>query len=315
MLSQILFDVPLRFVGGIAAGDVVRYGSILKDAGTGKILGHLQESGLAQSLLSQALSTTPTPLGLISNTINAGASIYTATQVHQIKEMIGVLQGLQVATLGVSLVGLGVSVAGFMYMRKRFNHLDSRLDQLRDVIKEGFENLEKSGLRQQMSRTKSLVQRAELAKSLIDPLKEYREVAAHLADQAAYFEGEIVFQLSGKGSVIHEKFWLLAQLWMLCNSVRIDCLIRANELLNALRLSEKIALEYQGLFERVGPGSFDVDPSSGMNTVTFLRDATDSASSKPFLLDYLRTSRLDGPTYIESLEVEKDRPLLVLTTG
>jgi len=86
MLSQILFDVPLRFVGGIAAGDVVRYGSILKDAGTGKILGHLQESGLAQSLLSQALSTTPTPLGLISNTINAGASIYTATQVHQIKE-------------------------------------------------------------------------------------------------------------------------------------------------------------------------------------------------------------------------------------
>jgi len=315
MLSQILFDIPLRYVGGIAAGEVVRYGAILKDVGTGRIIGHMQESGIAQSLLSQVLSSGSTPLGLVSSAINAGASTYTAIQVRQLKEMVGALQGLQLATLGVSLVGVGVSVAGFMYMRKRFNSLDSRLDELRDAIKEGFENLEKSGLRQQMSRTKSLVQRAELAKSMIDPQKEYREVAAHLADQAAYFEGEIVFQLSGKGPISHDKFWLLSQLWMLCNSVRIDCLIRANELLNAQRLSEKIALEYQSLFERVGPGSFDVDPSGSMATVRVLRDATDSAGSKPFLLDYLRTSRVEGPAYIESLEVEESRPFLVLVTG
>ncbi len=172
MLSQILFDVPLRYVGGIAAGELVRYGAILKDAGTGRIIGHLQESGIAQSLLSQVLSSGPTPLGLVTSAINAAASTYTAIQVRQLKEMVGALQGLQLATLGVSLVGVGVSVAGFMYMRKRFNSLDSRLDELRDVIKEGFENLEKSGLRQQMSRTKSLVQRAELAKSMIDPKNE-----------------------------------------------------------------------------------------------------------------------------------------------
>lgn len=121
--------------------------------------------------------------------------------------------------------------------------------------------------------------------------------------------------MSGKGPITHDKFWLLAQLWMLCNSVRIDCLIRANELLNAQRLSEKIALEYQSLFERVGPGSFNVDPSDGMATVKVMRDATDSASSKPFLLDYLRTSRVEGPAYIESLEVEKSRPFLVLATA
>lgn len=314
MFSQIPFELPLRFLPGLATGDIVRYGAILKDAGTGRILGHLQESGIAQSLLSQALSSAQSPLSLVLSGVNTGSSIYTAIQVRQLKAMMETLQALQVATLGVSLVGLGVSVAGFLYMRKRFNSLDVRLDKLIDAVKAGFDNLEKSGFRQQMSRSKSLVQRAELAKSMIDPLKEYKEITAQLADQAAFFEGEIVFQISARGPINHDIFWLQAQLWMLCNSVRVDCLIRANELLNAQRVSERIAGEYQGLFERIGPASFDSELSEGRATVKILRDATDSAHSKPFLLDYLRTRRIEGPVYIDSVEREKEQPMIVLPT-
>ena len=310
MLSQIPFDLPAQFLPGLATGEVVRYGAILKDAGTGRILGHLQESGIAQSLLSQTLSSATSPLSFASSVVNAGPSVYTATQVHQLKAMMETLQALQVATLGVSLVGIGVSVAGFLYMRKRFNSLDSRVEKLIDAVKLGFENQEKSGLRQQMSRTKSLVQRAELAKSMTDPTKEYKEVAAQLADQAAFFEGEITFQISTRGPVNHHTFWLLAQLWMLCNSVRVECQIRANELLNAQHVSERIAGEYQSLFERIGPASFDVNHFEGRATVKVLRDATDSAHSKPFLLDYLRVQRINGPTYIDHLEREKGHPML-----
>ena len=312
MFAKIPFDLPLQFLPGLANGEIVRYGAILKDAGTGRILGHLQESGIAQSLLSQALSSATSPLSLASSVVDTGSSVYTAIQLHQLKAMMGTLQALQVATLGVSLVGVGVSVAGFLYMRKRFNSLDGRIDKLIDAVKVGFENLKKAGFRQQMSRTKSLVQRAELAKSMIDPTKEYKEVAAQLADQAAFFEGEIVFQISAKGPINHDTFWLLAQLWMLCNSVRVDCQIRANEVLNAQRVSERIAGEYQGLFERIGPASFDVDHSEGRATVKLLRDVTDSAYSKPFLLDYLRTRRIEGPAYIDSLERENEQPMLVL---
>ena len=314
MLSQIPFDLPTQFLQGIVNGDIVRYGAILKDADTGRIVGHLQESGIAQSLLSQTLSSATSPLSFVSSIANTGSSIYTAAQVHQLKAMMETLQALQVATLGVSLIGVGVSVAGFLYMRKRFNSLDSRVEKLIDAVKVGFENQEKAGFRQQMSRTKSLVQRAELAKSMLDPAKEYKEVAAQLADQAAFFEGEIVFQISARGPIKHNTFWLLAQLWMLCNSVRIDCLIRANELHNAQHVSERIAGEYQGLFERIGPASFDIDHSEGRATITVLRDVTDAAHSKPFLLDYLRVRRIDGPTYIDRLDREKVQPMLVLST-
>lgn len=313
MLSQIPFDLPAQFLQGIANGDIVRYGTILKDAETGRIVGHLQESGIAQSLLSQTISSATSPLSFISSITNTGSSIYTAAQVHQLKAMMETLQALQVATLGVSLIGVGVSVAGFLYMRKRLNSLDSRVDKLIDAVKMGFENQEKAGFRQQMSRTKSLVQRAELAKSMLDPAKEYKEVAAQLADQAAFFEGEIAFQISARGPIKHNTFWLLAQLWMLCNSVRIDCLIRANELHNAQHVSERIAGEYQGLFERIGPASFDTHHSEGKATITILRDVTDAAHSKPFLLDYLRVRRIDGPTYLDRLDREKEQPMLILS--
>jgi len=315
MLSQIPFELPLKFLPGLASGEIIRYGTILKHSGTGQILGHLQESGVAQTLLSHALSSVTSvtsPISLASTVLNAGVSVYTAVQVRQLKAMMETLQAFQIATLGISLIGVGVSVGGFLYMRKRFNNLDSRLDRLLDTVKTGFENLEKSGVRQQMSRTKSLVQRAELARTLIDSSKEYKEVAAQLGEQAAYFEGEIVHLISAKGVINHETFWLLAQLWMLCNSVRLDCQIWANELLNALHVSEKIAVEYQGVFDRIGPTSFDVGHSEGRSTVRFLRDATDAAHTKPFLLDYLRTKRLDGPIYIESLERETEQPMLFL---
>lgn len=315
MISQILFDLPARFLPGLASGEIVRYGAILKDAVTGRIVGHVQESGIAQSLLSQVLTTAPTPLTLVSNLANAGTGIYTAVQVRQLKAMVESLQALQIATLGVSLAGIGVSVAGFLYMRNRFNKLDARLDKLLDAVNTGFDNVEKSGLRHHMSKTKSLVQRAELAKSMTVPRQEYMEVAAQLADQAAYFEGEILFHTAASGPVNHDTFWVLAQLLMLCNSVRIDCQIRADELHNAQLVSERIASEYQALFEPLGPGSFNVSAETGRSTIRTLRDATDSAHSKRFLLDYLRTLRIDGPGYIESLEREKEQSILMLSTS
>ncbi|MBK9684509.1 MAG: hypothetical protein IPO59_14955 [Betaproteobacteria bacterium] len=300
MFGQIPFGLPLRFLPGLASGDIVRYGAILKEAGTGRILGHLQESGIAQSLLSQALSSATSPLSLASSVVNTGSSIYTAVQVRQLKAMMETLQALQVATLGVSLVGVGVSVAGFLYMRKRFNSLDGRLDRLIDAVEAGFENLERSGSGSQMLAHQSLVQRAELARSMIDPPKEYKEVAASWLNRRPS-EGEIVFQISTKSPINHDTFWLFAQLWMLCNSVRVDCQIRANELLNAQHVSE-----------RIGPASFNTDHLEGRATVKILRDATDSAHSKPFLLDYLRTRRIEGPAYLDSLEREKEQSMLVL---
>src|SRR5262245_15208438 len=111
MLTTIPFEHPARFVAGLTTGDIIRFGSILKDAQTGQIVGHLQESGIAQSALSLATSGIASPLSLVPQAINVGTGLYTAVQVGQLKAMMETLQSLQIATLGISLVGVGVSVA------------------------------------------------------------------------------------------------------------------------------------------------------------------------------------------------------------
>ena len=322
MMSAIPFEIPTKWSAQLATGELVRYGGLLKDVGTGKIVAHLQETGVAQSVLSSLVSGAPTPLSLVSGLINASTGVYTAvqvgqigTQINQLKTMVETLQSLQVATLGLSLAGVGASVAGFLYMRKRFNALDGRLDQIIDTMNTAFEDQRKADLRARMSRTKGLIQRAEHAKDLSNPQPEYREVASALADQAAYFDGELSITLSTKDRIPVDFFWQLVQSLMLCNNVRIDCDMRSNELKYALRTAETVGSEYQRLFNPLTPMSFEGTVENGLNTVKVLRDISDSAASKPCLIDYLRTRRNAGDEYVNALEQEQQNSLLMLRTS
>lgn len=313
---MIPFEIPAQYAAQLAAGELLRYGAILKNAGTGQIVAHLQETGIAQQALSSLVSPILAPVSLVSNAVNAGSGIYTAVQASKIKAMVEALQSLQIATLGLSLAGIGVSVAGFVYTRKRFNDLEGRLDQMANLIKAGFENQSKRELRAQMSRTGGLMERARLARELSDPKREYREIAATMADQSAYFDGEVSTLISQPEPIASDLFWQLTHSLMLCNNVRIDCGLRGNELNHTVRTAETIATNYQKLFDRVTPVSFkNLDPRRAMGTIAVLRDASDSAASKPYLIDFLRTRGINGDEYLDALEKDDENLMLVLKTA
>lgn len=312
MLSSIPFEIPVHMLMRFNAGELIRYGTILKDVATGKIAGHVQETGVAQSLLSSALSGLPTPLSMVSDLINVGSGIYTARQISHLKVMMETLQSLQIATLGVSLVGVGVTVAGFVHMHKRFNALDGRINQVIETIQRGFEDQRKADLRVQLARTRSFLDRAQHARQLNAPLSEYMNVAAGLAEQAAFFEGEIAFLSSKDGTISLPVFWQLTQTLILCNGLRIDCEVRTNELGHALAVTDSVATSYRNLFNPLTPVSFQCGVEEGLAAVKVLRDVTDAAASKPYLIDYLRTRRISGDGYLDALENEKESPLLFL---
>lgn len=311
-MNPILFHVPAELIGRWQSGELLRFGTILKDAASGRIVSHLQETGVAQSVLSSFASGPFAPISMVTNLVNTGSNIYTGVKINQLKLMMETLQSLQVVTLGVSLVGVGVSVAGFYHMHKRFNALEVRMDHLSETIRAGFDSLGQRDLRRQLHLTKSLLQRAHQAQTLSNPSSEYSEVAAGLADQSAYFEGEIAFIVKSKGPIDPDVFWQLTQMLMLCNGVRIDCRIRTNELRHALTVSEAISADYDSLFTNLTPSSFGLPIDQGLAAVKVLRDASDAAASKPFLIDYLRTQKIDGSEYITQLENEKSNPYLFL---
>lgn len=313
MITQILFEIPAMYEAAVKSGNLIQIGGLLKNAASGQIVAHLQESGVAHSLIGKAMLGAASPLTMaVSEAVNAGTGIYTAVQVNQIKTLVEGLQVLQIATLGVSLVGVGVSVAGFIYMHKRLNLLDSKIEALIDTVNSGFEDQRKAMLRSQLSQVKGLMQRANQAPTLSKPEHEYSRVAESLTGQAAHFESELEFVMKVNGKINPELFWQLAQALMVCNSVRIDCRMRTNELHNALTVSEGVAISYQRLFGRLTPVSFDADIDESSSTLNVLKDVTDAAATKPYLIDYLRTMQIDGRSYMNQLENETERPLLML---
>jgi len=316
LISQILFEIPAFYEMAVRSGSLIQIGGLLKDAASGKIVAHLQESGLAHSLIGTAMLgvTSPVSLGLsaVSQLANIGTGIYTAVQINQLKTMIEGLQSLQIATLGVSLLGVGVSVAGFLYMRRRFNAVDKRIDKLLDTVIHGFESQQKATLRSHLSQVEGIVQQASQACTLKNPKTEYSRIAERMAEEAAHFEGELEFVLKMNGKVNHELFWQLAQTLMACNSLRIDCRIRTNELRNALDVALGVGESYERLFGRLTPLSFDGEVTQMAKTITALKDITDVAATKPYLIDYLHSRRIDGSGYVDQLGQEKARPLLML---
>ncbi|MFA7293332.1 MAG: hypothetical protein WC023_13930 [Rhodocyclaceae bacterium] len=312
MITQILFEIPAAYEAAVKAGSLVQIGGLLKNAATGQIVAHLQESGLAHSLISTAVAGAASPLKLAADVMNVGSGVYTAVQVTQLKSMIASLQSLQIATLGVSLVGLGVTVAGFIYMHKRFNSLDGRIDKLIASVHTGFESQREAALRAHMSQVKGLVKRAKQAPTLSRPEREYSRIAEDFSEQASHFEGELEFLIKVEGKVNVELFWQLAQVLTLCNSIRIDCRIRTNELRNAREIAESVANDYQMLFDQLTPGSFQASEGEGAVVAKTIRDITDAAATKPYLIEYLRTQRYDGREYLDRLENETQSPLLML---
>ncbi len=133
-----------------------------------------------------------------------------------------------------------------------------------------------------------------------------------MANESSYFVGELEFVIKTTGKINQELFWQLAQALMLCNNVRIDCRIRTNEMHNALVISQSIGEKYQSVFGDLTPISFENKSTDESALTTALKDITDSASSKPYLIDYLRSQRIDGREYIARLENENGQPLLML---
>ena len=88
---MIPFSIPTEFVASLAEGNLIRVGTILKETGTGRIVAHLQETGIAQQLLS-GIGGSPF-LPLIA--LNLASSGYANVQLGQLKTMVQGLQSLQ----------------------------------------------------------------------------------------------------------------------------------------------------------------------------------------------------------------------------
>ena len=101
MIESISFAIPTEFAAGLANGSLIRIGTLLKESGTGRIVAHIQETGLAQNLLSEMpVRMFPPQLGSPAELLSLASSGYANFQLDQLKTMVEGLHGSPICQFG-----------------------------------------------------------------------------------------------------------------------------------------------------------------------------------------------------------------------
>lgn len=129
-------EPPAVFMAGLKAGDLVRYGAIIKDVGTGKIVGHLKEAGQFGEILS-GLGLSPAnvfrsfnPLSAAAELANIALNVDSSVQLRAIKEQLNALQLMTNVAALTSVAGLGVSIGGFAALNAKLSRIETKLDSV-----------------------------------------------------------------------------------------------------------------------------------------------------------------------------------------
>ncbi|MDE0306650.1 MAG: hypothetical protein OXI87_17495 [Albidovulum sp.] len=131
------FQIGIEQLPGWASGDLIRHGAILKDKNTGRIVAHLQETGLFQELAlngASTLSNVANPVSAIAGTAGVVQNEQIKNKLGELQQSIGGVQNLQIVGLGLNMIGIGVTVASTLVILSRLREVSSAIDRIEKKV-------------------------------------------------------------------------------------------------------------------------------------------------------------------------------------
>ncbi len=318
-IGAIPFGIPNELAFDYAAGAIQRYGSILKSAETGRIVGHLQETGMLQSLLSNA---TAVPLGPVSAAAQVGGAVANLVQNQQIKkkidvmqEMMGSLQTVQIASLVTSVAGIGVTVASTAIMlnrmaaiRRDVQDIATRIDGLPAKLREI--DLEKTitDVETQLDRLTEAPHRRDAVQVVTAAESVLHEKFGHLTEGTR----KLVIAAKVDEALLHALLTAIslcgtaqtrALFWLDHKTTARDRAVRQTDHLRRLAFD----MPRDEMAKRLSSGNEGAARIAALASETRLRMA-----SIPSLGQRLVELGVNGREYIERAADEKDQPVLIL---
>lgn len=323
MLDNLLFEIPQHLGPGLANGSLERFGTIIKNVDTGKIIAHVQETGAGQQLMGSILGSPFSGLNLVS-------SLFTNVEISKVKRMVESLQLLQYANLGIAFAGIGISVVGFAVVSKKLNDIKQSIGILSHQIDQKFAELYVSQLNMDLYSLRGVLENIEATKRLSNPRSELLSSASRLAELRSGIRGHIEYQIQ-LDSFNEQLFTQLTSALLLADNAIIEAYLLANEHESALYNAESIGKSYSELFDNITP--YDLCQKKTMvkasshqqvageiavnlkHLVTGLRDITDAALTKPLLIKDLKSRGISGTDYFDSLRSEASEPFVILQSA
>lgn len=331
--------VPPEVVEGVMSGIYKITGSVVREVSSGRGVAFLQETSLLQSLLGSALQGVGATLQNGFSTLGFVAVIQNQqikSRLADVQSTLGILQNLQVGTLAVSGLGLGVSVVGFAVMLKRLKGIETHLRTIEATIDNVTTERRSDDLRvifadigTQLDTVDTLSARSNKVSSAEAAEQSLAICAGRLE---SYFQhGSDAMQMGPMTSADLDMLWSLAAAIRLCHEAGLRALFSIDEVEAARQLAERRARRFLTLSQVLTPDSLArlISKSalefSGYTEarrlalpqaevlVQGLRDSVASISSQSELARALVSRSISGPTYLKEITDETE-PLLILTT-
>lgn len=148
LIDLILLVKDPVIIQGLLNGTLKRFGSVIREAGTGRIVRHLAEApGLTNKLMTLPFSPVLGGASLVTDVIGHGITIHKLNGVQQtlsqVQQTLSSVLNLSQIAAGASVLNLGVSLAGFAYMGYKLHQVQQSIDNLQKSVEAGFDRIDK----------------------------------------------------------------------------------------------------------------------------------------------------------------------------
>lgn len=324
---SMLYKVPPELQARIIDGSATLFGAIIKDDSTGRILGHVQQSGITQQLLGRAMDMATggfSPLDVVSIIQNEQIK----QNIRQLQDGMVLVQTLQYGTIALSGLNLGVSVVGFALMEKRLRGMQKQLDKIEDAIGKVTTDRREDEIRSTLADIIADLRNIDSLQTRESPSGAAESLQIALDRHAGRLETHFRrgADTARKSLTLDhlDLLWTLAAAIRLCHEASLQALFIGNNLATAESNGLSLAEGHIALLELVSPDALARlvarhDPTSHATALDQahllsdgLRGGVESLVGQVSIARTLAATGTSGLAYLREAREEKARELLFL---
>lgn len=322
------YAIPPLLQGRILDGSASLIGAIIKDNATGQILGHVQQTGVAQEILGRVTGLASGRFPLL-DAVELFQNEQIKHSIRQLQDGMVLMQTLQYGTLALSGLNLGVSVAGFALMEKRLRGMQKQLDKIEDAIGKITTDRRDDEIQNTLADIHADLRNIDSLYTRESPASAAEALQITLDRHASrletHFRREADTADRETMTLDHlERLWTLAAAIRLCHEASLQALFMGNNLGTAETNGLSLAEGQITLLEMVSPDALARlvarhDPTSHTKALEQahllsdgLRGWVESLVGQASIARTLMATGTSGLTYLREARDEKARELLFL---
>lgn len=309
---SIPFDIPSQFQAAQVAGDIIRSGALLRDASTGRIVAHLQETGALQKAVQAVSLFDPTgATGLIGVAQNAAIS----HKLNAMQAMMGTMQALQVAALASSVIGIGVTAASTAMILSRLDQVDKSLGGIEASVALLPSRWREMDLRAKITTVRTALERlqeAEVRPDVESVVRAVEERLNYVFDELHNGLAEIVIQARVDAGLVRAVLGSVA----LCGGAQIRSLLWLDMKEAAESRARHQCVKLRNLAflmpRDLMLGRLMHDQAKSLEISQEFSEIRLRLASQPSLARTLIARGINGREYLERVDQEDSEPYLLL---